>query len=112
MASKAKDDLFSDSFQSIYKNQNSIQANFEQRCGEINKNVGELAATLRGIQTSAAARQARDQKMLQNLDVGLVDKIEIALEEHEQRMRTTAVVGGLFLAVAAPAAMYLVNKLL
>ena len=63
--------------------------------------MAEVLSLLRGLRTSAASRREREDAMLASLDATLVDKIEIALEEHEARGRASAAYAAAAAAVAA-----------
>ena len=101
-----------ESLLSIYNNQTSILNEFTAKLMETQNKVSDVKRLIDGLQASATTRRKQDRNFLKDLDEGLVDKIETAIEDSEARTRAAVWMGAALVAVVTPAAVYAVNRLL
>ena len=101
-----------ESLLSIYNNQTSILSEFTAKLMETQSKVSDVKKLIDGLQASATARRKQDRNFLKDLDEGLVDKIETAIEDSEARTRSAVWMGAAIVAVVTPAAVYAVNRLI
>ena len=89
---------------------------FEKRTKSTEACVSEVLKLLQSLKSSAASRRERENAVLASLDATIVDKIELALEDHEGRIRSTsataAAAAAAGAALLAPIVYIAVNKFL
>ena len=108
---KERDSILKNSFEALYLNQTNIASMVNTKSTETQGKVKEILTVLSGLQTAADKRRDKEQSLLKNLDVSLIDKIENTLDEHEERLRRTTIVNGLFVIVLTPIVVYAFGKL-
>ena len=105
-----RDKVLFHTMETLYKNQNNIVKSFVERSNHIEGKVQEVLRLLTNLQASSAARRDKEQSLLKNLDASLIDKIELTLDDHEIRLRTSIIVSGLLMAFVTPVVIYISNK--